>query len=207
MTTNNLPKLQSLVNLVKNNDKIQFHALGVVDAKYFIPKAEELAKIKETTRLVELRCAYYVLTMNIPCSKKSAFETVLKGAGFTCADGFTTYDEDKGLIFMISDNMTTKKVVQPEQYMKQPWFDDLLAFMIERDPSFSEEKLMDIKKNNFGTLLSYNTTAIKQVVPKCTITVEEVDKEVAILKIRIMNDEISAHEGIINSVIGVLGAL
>lgn len=200
--------LLSLSNIVINKNKITI-SFGTVDPTYFfepdyVPPVAGPCGWYGPGRDKPPEHAYsHNLLIDIPKEKIASITKILEGSGFSNKSLCRHY-EDNGLRFNIFDKLIKTDVIKHErQIVKQPWFDKLLNFMITCDPSYTEEKLIDIKFDNEGYEW-WNSCAVINIRDAYNETVKVYDDKLSTLNISIMNNDIINNMDKLNAVIGLI---
>jgi hypothetical protein len=206
---NNRSMLLELENVRANQDKITITNNYVYPA--YFDRIEDEGRIWNGDRgwigpgqgTPPIKAMFHKLSINVPISKVDSITKILEGINFTHANHFTREYKDNGAIFNFAINYSCKIVKHKAVIVKKPWFDELLAFMKERDSTYDEEQLMNIKSDEYGSY-TYNDNAISEYKPAYTESVRIADEEIKTLNISIMNTDVPANTQILNSFIGML---
>jgi hypothetical protein len=208
--SNNENVLLSLENIVANKEKINF-TKTYVDVSYF-DKLEDEGRNWGGPRgwygpgvnKAPFESTRYKLSIDVPISKVDSIDKILSCIEFTKLNPkeYLRRYLDNGLAYTFTSKVTSRKVIQhPEKIVKKPWFNELLKFMKEKDPTYDEAKLLAIDDSCDYIRCNDSAAEIQHAYNETVVTYDE---KMNTLELQVMNDDVPAYSNIINSFLGVL---
>jgi hypothetical protein len=147
----------------------------------------------------------YKLSVDVPTTKIEIIRKIMTALDIIEASNLDRHYKDNGLIFSLDNKVKGRNTINHElQIVKQSWFNEMLRLVQKYDPTYDEEKLMDIQEDREYSGYTYNTNAVSFLREPWTEYVTAFDDTVKVFNITVPDIDVPKHSKMIDSIIGLI---